>query len=205
MLHPDAGQRLSLATVRKHPFCAGSVPPVFRALSSEMHDKALLTSDDPRDDLYEAGLKKVRLLSSLQSVCVLPLCFTFPCSRRLTWACDVKLWLTLSYHAVAVLMHACTTSSFTGMAGNAWLLRLNSWLPMKDMQKRCEASCPPLFRTILGCLVREFCYFVPFRFPADSFSKFPPCFPPLRSLLRWCSLNSPCPPTRPSKQYPLVV
>jgi serine/threonine protein kinase len=71
MLHPDAGQRLTLAAVRKHPFCAGSVPPVFRALASEMHDKALLTSDDPRDDLYEAGLKKVGCPCVVAACCAL--------------------------------------------------------------------------------------------------------------------------------------
>ncbi len=60
MLHPDPLQRATIAQVRKHAFCAGSAPPVFRAISSEMLDKALLTSEDPREDLYEAALKKVR-------------------------------------------------------------------------------------------------------------------------------------------------
>lgn len=59
MLHPDPLTRITLSAVRKHPFCVGYVPPVFRAMASEMQDKALLTSEDPREDLYEAALKKV--------------------------------------------------------------------------------------------------------------------------------------------------
>lgn len=58
MLHPDPTERLTLAGVRKHPFSAGAVPAPFRAIPINMQDKALLTSDDPREDLYEAALKK---------------------------------------------------------------------------------------------------------------------------------------------------
>lgn len=71
MLHPDPLQRATLAQVRKHPFCGGAAPPIFRAIPSEMSDKALLTSEDPREDLYEAALKKV---CNYMLVCVFGSC-----------------------------------------------------------------------------------------------------------------------------------
>lgn len=58
MLHPDCASRITLSAVRKHAFVGGSLPPPFRAVAGEIADKALLTSEDPREDLYEAALKK---------------------------------------------------------------------------------------------------------------------------------------------------